>query len=210
MNDISIMGEVHMVDDDKQDPKPEDVIEDAYPKGLAEGEPISLDGNEIGRVVILPKGFEAEDAALASLRAENINLSKQVATITSERDDLKSKLDESEKAATELRDTMDGIETKKREEAVEGIAALRIEKGFLKEEDKDDFVKKLSELSPNQLVTQLEDTQALSAIADNPDPEVPAEDDKESKLSEEEQKKAELSKKLFGDRSVYNETDGDE
>jgi len=182
-------------------PEPQDVIEGAYPAPqapLADGNPLIINGTEIEGVVLLPKGHISQNPALSAYETENAVLRKKVSELSAKNEELVSSLKTEKATREELSAKFEEIETKKKATVIEEMASLRIDKGFLKEEDKDSFIKKLSSLTSEQLEVQLEDIRSLSANPqDTPEPPVTPEDG-DNGLDEKDIRKNALRKELFG------------
>lgn len=180
---------------------PENIEDKAYPKSelFSDGSPLALSATEIEGIVVLPKGYKAQHPALGSLESENAALRKKVDELTNTNTTLSKELETEKAAHMELSKKFEDIEIAKKNALSEEIANLRIEKGLLKTEGKETFVKTLSALSPEQLTIQLEDTRSLSATVDQPEPPVtPGTEDNAGTSDDKEEKKRALRKEMFG------------
>jgi len=192
-------------------PTEAEVITQVTPPVEAPQEPQiqTVDGSEIESIVILPKDFKTEYPVVAAMQQENAALRKQVADLETEKKELASRIEVSDKAVTELTAKLSKIDGEQKEVITSEIASLRIENGSIKQEDKEDTVKTLSVLPVDQLNVILEDTRKLSKKpAETPSPEIPAEDDDTRNLSDIELKKRELRKKHFGYEEIGGGTSG--
>jgi len=196
------------------EPKPDEseILEPAYPPQEpvdTKMKPQMVNGADVEQVLILPKGFKTEYPVVAAMQHENAELRKQVAAAETKNKELSSKLEETTKAFSELTKKVESEKTKVQTELASQIASLRIENGTIKDEEKEEAVKTLSALPSDQLNVILEDTRKLSKTpTETPSPEIPAEDDPARNLSEKDQKKRELRKKLFGYEEVGGATNG--
>lgn len=169
----------------------------AYPMPDAK-KPLKVDGSAIESVILIPKGFKTEYPITMQAEAENASLRKSVADLTSQVSTLKAELETERKAVTEMTTKLQSIEDGQKQKLSEEIVALRVNKGLMKPEDKEEVSKKLSAMTVEQLSVQLEDTNKFTTKPDKPSPEVPAEDAGKAQLSEMEMKKKQLRKEMFG------------
>ena len=180
---IFINGEKNMANENKGDPNypPAEAAPEEPPKTpepekkgfFSDDKPLRLSSAEIGEqleaIVLIPKG-SSEPAELAA-QTRLSGVSSDLTKLQVEHDALKKQSEELVKTNTELKQKLQTIEDSKRLELATEIADLRIGKGVLSKDKKEDFVKNLAVMDEVQLKTSLEDYKTF--IGDKkPTPEV--------------------------------------
>lgn len=139
---------------------------------LSDGKPLRLSALEITElvdaVIFMPKGStEAPELAaqerLSTVSAENAKLSLQVETLTKQ-------VEELSKSKTELETKLQAIDDAKRLSLATELIDMRIEKGLMSKDTKEDAVKKLTVMSEEQLSTAVEDYKTLNTKKPDPAP----------------------------------------
>ena len=208
---------------DNDNPGGEDPNRDNYPpagtpetpaeekKGfLEDGMPLRLSAEEITNmvdaIVLLPKGSSEPTELAAQMRLSKVNIDLEKMTVKCA--ELTKANEELTKTKAELELKIQAIDDAKRLELATGITDVRIEKGLLSKDDKEDAVKKLALMSEEQLTVALEDYKAYTgetpAAAPKTGTEPPATTEQNLAAGETDEKKQKRME-MFGHEAPIDE-----
>lgn len=188
---------------DKQPKTEQEFLQGTYPMVGEEKQALKINASELEHIVLVPRGMSTEHPVTESLEKDLAKAYKELSEMKTTTKTLSEKVANFEelekdlnKKLKEATDQLETINTSEVTGLVSQIVDSRIEHGLLKEEDKDKLTEDLAKLGTEQLQLLLADLKVLSK--EKPGEPDPKAKDEVKELSEEEEKKRELRKGIFG------------